>query len=333
MRPVFGPGRNLGRVTSGNGTATGGGVTRDRTWLVAIAAALWGTDGLLRLPLAEDLPSGTVVFWEHLIIVVLLAPFVPRAVRALARCGLKERIAVLIIGGGSSALATALFTAAFQTGDAITPLVLQKLQPLFAVFAAWAVLGERLRGGYVYFAVPAILGAWLLAFADPLDIEFSAARAALLALGAAALWAAGTVLGRMVSTSLPSRDVTTLRFTVGLPAAAIIVAVQGNPYTVSWDNATGLALLALVPGLVALSLYYVGLRATPAARATLAELAYPATAVVIGVSFLDETMSATQWIGLVMVVAAVTALGWHERRAQREPVVEPPAPALAGGRE
>src|SRR5690606_41409690 len=110
MRPVFGPGRNLGRVTSGNGTATGGGVTRDRTWLVAIAAALWGTDGLLRLPLAEDLPSGTVVFWEHLIIVVLLAPFVPRAVRRRARGGLRERIAVLIVGVGSAAVVNSVFS-------------------------------------------------------------------------------------------------------------------------------------------------------------------------------------------------------------------------------
>ncbi|MBB3663066.1 Permease of the drug/metabolite transporter (DMT) superfamily [Prauserella flava] len=318
---------------STSGTAGPAGRPTDRTWLVAVAAALWGTDGLLRLPLAADLPSGTVVFWEHLIIVAVLSPFVPRAVRALARCGPRVWLAVLIIGGGSSALATALFTAAFQTGDAITPLVLQKLQPVFAVLAAWAVLGERLRSGYALFAVPAIAGAWLLAFADPLDIEFSALRAALLALGAAALWAAGTVLGRLVSTSLPSRDVTTLRFTVGLPVAAIIVAAQGNPYTVDWDNAVGLGLLALIPGLFALSLYYTGLRATPAARATLAELAYPATAVVIGVSFLDETMTATQWAGLVVVVAAVTALGWHERAAKRRPVVVPPEPVSTGGRE
>lgn len=297
-----------------------------------MAAALWGTDGLLRLPLAENLPSGTVVFWEHLIIVAILSPFVPRALRTLARCGPRVWVAVLIIGGGSSALATALFTAAFQTGDAITPLVLQKLQPLFAVLAAWVVLGERLRSGYALFAVPAVAGAWLLAFADPLAIEFSALRAALLAVGAAALWAAGTVLGRLVSTSLPSRDVTTLRFTVGLPVTVIIVAAQGNPYAVAWDNAVGLGLLALIPGLIALSVYYVGLRATPAARATLAELAYPATAVIIGVSFLDETMTATQWVGLAAVVVAVTALGWHERTAKRRPVVVPPEPASPAGR-
>ena len=31
--------------------------TKDRTWLVALAAALWGTDALLRKPLADKLPA------------------------------------------------------------------------------------------------------------------------------------------------------------------------------------------------------------------------------------------------------------------------------------
>ncbi|MBK1784866.1 EamA family transporter [Prauserella sp. ASG 168] len=294
-----------------------------------MAAALWGTDGLLRLPLAEDLPAGTVVFWEHVIVAAVLLPFLPSALAALRRCGPREWLAVLVIGGGSSALATALFTAAFQLGDPITPLVLQKLQPVFAVLAAWVVLGERTRAAYLFFAVPALLGAWLLAFRDPFAVEIAAARAALLAVGAAALWAAGTVLGRFVSGRLSSRDVTTLRFSVGLPFAAIIVAVQGETYTVSWDNALGLGLLAFVPGLLALSLYYVGLRSTPAARATLAELAFPVTAAIIGVSFLDSTLSVTQWLGLLLVIGAVTALGWHERVRRAPVVVEQPRAGAA----
>lgn len=295
----------------------------DRTWLVAVAAALWGTDGLLRLPLAEQLPAATVVFWEHLLVVLALSPLIPGALRALRRCSPRERLAVLVIGGGSSALATALFTAAFKLGDPITPLVLQKLQPIFVLFAAFFVLGERIRLGFAWFAVPALVGAWLLAFADPLHIQVAALRAALLAVGAAVLWAAGTVLGRYVSASLRPKEVTVLRFTVGLPVAAIIVAQQGASYAVGWDNALGLVLLAFVPGLFALSLYYVGLRATPAARATLAELAFPVTAAVIGVTFLNARLSGTQWLGLAIVIASITALGWHEKVRGKPMVLEP----------
>ncbi|WP_242613116.1 DMT family transporter [Herbihabitans rhizosphaerae] len=294
--------------------------TADRTWLVALAAAFWGTDGLLRKPLADALPAATVVFWEHLIVVVLLIPWLPAAINAFRRCGVREKLAVLVIGVGSSAVATALFTAAFRTGDPITPLVLQKLQPVFVVLAALLLLGERIRSGYLLFALPALAGAWLLAFKDPLQIKVSALQTAMLAIGAAALWAAGTVLGRYLSRTVSPRDTTVLRFAVGLPAAAIIVTVQGNPIAVGWGNALGLVLLALIPGLLALSLYYIGLRATPAARATLAELAFPLTAALIGVTALGTKLTGTQWLGFAIVLISVTALGLHER-VRRNPVV------------
>lgn len=286
----------------------------DRTWLVALSAALWGTDGLLRKPLADVLPSATVVFWEHAIVLVVLLPWLPRALRALRRCGWRERIAIVAVGVGASALATALFTAAFAVGDPVTPLVLQKFQPIFAILAAALVLGERIRRGYLYFAVPAIAGAWLLTFPNPFHVQVSAAESALLALGAAALWAGGTVLGRLVSRQLAAWDVTVLRYTFGFLGACAIVLVTGAPIGVHTGDILGLVLLALVPGLLALALYYVGLQATPAARATLAELAFPATAAILGVTVLGATFTVSQWIGFAVVVLAVTGLGWHERR-------------------
>lgn len=297
----------------------GRSTSADRTWLIALAAALWGTDALLRLPLVRELPAATIVFWEHLLIVVVLSPLLPSAWRVFRAAHARAKLALVVIGAGASAVATALFTQAFLLGDPVTPQVLQKLQPVIAIVAATALLGERLRAGYWLFAVPALVGAWLVAFRDPLSASPTAALAAVLAVGAAALWAIGTVLGRMVSVSLPSRDVTVLRFAIGLPAAAIVLAVQGAPVLVTPAQLGPLALLALVPGLLGLSLYYLGLRATAASRATLAELAFPVTATLIGVGLLGARLSLTQWIGLVVVVAAVTGLGLRER--SQRPVV------------
>ncbi|MBA8827247.1 drug/metabolite transporter (DMT)-like permease [Saccharopolyspora lacisalsi] len=302
---------------------------RDRTWLVAVATAMWGTDALWRMPLATSLPAGSVVFWEHLIIVLALSPLLPRAWRAFAACDVRERLAVVVVGGGASALATALFTAAFQAGDPVTPLVLQKLQPIFAAFASFALLRERLRGRYFAFAVPALIGAWLLAFPEPLDVQVSQVKPALLAVGAAVLWASGTVLGRFLSRRLSAQDVTTLRFSVGLPTAAVILLLRGDPVAVGWNNLGGLLLLALIPGLIALSLYYFGLRTTPAARATLAELSFPATAAIIGVGVFDEHFTPTQWAGFLLVVLVVTGMGWHERTSRTKMVVAPPEPDRA----
>lgn len=292
----------------------------DRTGLVALAAALWGTDALLRAPLSGQLPAATVVFWEHLISVLVLAPWLPAAWRAFRAATPGQRWALVGIGAGASAVATTLFTEALRLGDPITALVLQKLQPLVAIAAATALLGERLRPGYWAFAVPALVGAWLMAFADPLDVRPRAAAAALLAVGAAVLWAVGTVLGRLVSGGMSSWDITVLRFGLGLPAAAVVLLVTGAPVAVSVPQLGPLVALALIPGLLSLVLYYRGLRATAASRATLAELTFPVTAALLGVGALGATLSATQWLGLAVVVASVTALGLRER--SRRPVVK-----------
>ena len=295
----------------------------DRTWLIAVAAALWGTDGLLRQPLTGQLPAATIVFWEHLLIVVVLVPFLPSAVRAFRAATTRQRVALIVIGAGASAVATVLFTEAFAYGDPVTPLVLQKLQPLIAVVAAALLIGERMHRGYWMFAVPALVGAWLMAFPDPLAAAPQAVAAALLAVAAAALWAIGTVLGRMVSVRITSRDVTTLRFAIGLPASAVVLAVQGAPVAVTPAQLGPLVLLALVPGLLGLALYYIGLRSTAAARATLAELAFPVTAALIGVGLLGTHLQPTQWIGLLVVVASVAALGLRERSPRPVVAVEP----------
>lgn len=299
---------------------------RDATLLVALAASMWGLDGLLRKPLATQLDAATVVFWEHLIAVVALSPFVPGALRALRRCSLRDQLAVVVIGIGSSATATVIFTKAFALSaknyDFVTPLVLQQLQPIIAVLLAVSILNERLRVSYAYYAVPALAGAWLLALPHPFDPHVSEVEPALLALGAAVLWAAGTVLGRLVGFSLAPREVTTLRYVFGFIGATAAVRITGAPYAAGWHNAAGLVLLALIPGLLALWLYYRGLARTAASRATLAELAFPATAAIVGVVFLDTALTGSQWLGLAVVAVAVVGLGLHEQR--RRPAVQVP---------
>lgn len=295
----------------------------DRTWLVALAASLWGTSALLREPLAEQLPPLTIVLFEHLVLVALVSPFVLPALRAVMRVSARAQVGVLVIGAGSSALATTLFTASFRLGDPITPQVLQKLQPVIALVLAAVVLGERLVPRYAVFAVPAVAGAWLLSFPDPLSVSVTNLLAAGLAVSAAALWAAGTVLGRLVSAELSFVHVTTLRFTVGLVTLVVVAAGSGAQMTMPLDLVPRLFLLALIPGLLALSLYYVALRRSPASRATLAELAFPLTAALVGVTLLDARLDGSQWVGFVVVLVAVVLLCLHEHNSRRPAVATP----------
>jgi drug/metabolite transporter (DMT)-like permease len=292
----------------------------DRTWLIAVAAAMWGFSGLLRTPLSKEYASSSIVLGEHLILVLLVSPVLLGAVRAWWRASLRTRIATVVIGAGSSALATTLFTLAFRFGDPITPQVLQKLQPLLALAFAAVLLGERLRPRFLFFAVPALLGAWLLAFSNPVGIAISAVTPALLGLGAAALWGLGTVLGRLASSELAFHHITALRFFFGFLTLLVVTPATGAPLLLPIETWPRLLLLALIPGLLALVLYYYGLKQTPASRATLAELAFPVTAAAVGVFIQHATLTPTQWIGFVIVFLTILALAWHEHTQEHTAV-------------
>lgn len=275
---------------------------------VACAAALWGTDALFRVPLSEGHPAATIVFLEHVILVLCVLPLLPGTFRAVSRVDWRVWTALLVIGAGASAVATVLFTQAFTYGDPVTPLLLQKLQPLFAVAAAWTLLGERPRRAYGLFLVGGVAGAYLLAFPDPTAVGVRNLVPALLAVGAAALWASGTVLGRYACGTLRPRDVLVARFVIGLPASAVLVVALGTPATVPVRETLGVAGLALVPGLLALAIYYTGLRRTPAMIATLAELAFPLTATIIGRLVFGTVLSPSQWVGLGLLLVVITLL-------------------------
>ncbi|GAB3623975.1 DMT family transporter [Mariniluteicoccus endophyticus] len=302
--------------------------SRDRTWLIALAASLWGFSGLFRAPLSKQFAAPTIVLWEHLVLVLLVSPVLVSALRAWWHGSTRTKVETVVIGAGASALATTLFTLAFKLGDPITPQVLQKLQPVLAVALAAALLGERLRPRFWLFLVPALVGAWLLAFPHPLQVGVRTLVPALLGLGSALLWALGTVLGRSASRDLTFTQVTALRFFFGLLALLVIVPATGASYAISPAALPRIGLLALIPGLLALVLYYRGLQTTPASRATLAELAFPLTAAAVGVLVLHGRLGPTQWVGFAVVLGSVVALALHEHRATVPAVVPDPTPAV-----
>lgn len=287
--------------------------------LVASAAALWGTDGIFRFWLALEMPAAVLVFLEHAVLTVLVIPFLVKVGPALRRLDRWDWVSLILVGAGASVLATTLFTAAFAAGDPTTPLLLQKLQPAFAVLGAALLLGERLATRYWAYFVAGVAGAFLISFPDPTAVTVTQATPALLAVGAAGLWGMGTVLGRRLTAKVPFSQLTALRFSIGLPVSAAVVAWQGG-----WDRVVGVTGneivgvigLALVPGLFALLVYYRGLGRTPAAAATIAELAFPLSALFLNWIVLDATLNGTQLVGAAVLAATITTMGLAQANAR-----------------
>jgi drug/metabolite transporter (DMT)-like permease len=238
-------------------------------------------------------------------------------------------LAAVAFGAGASAVATILFTQAFVDGGArsvVTVVMVQKVQPLVAVLGAAIVLGERPRPRFGVYLAAALAGTWLIAFSSPTNLDVHGALVPVLyALAAAVLWAFGTVLGRYLTQRLPFQYVTTLRFAFGLPASAIALLVLGGPAFAAAHDSLWIASLALVTGLVAMTLYYYGLRTTPAVAATLAELAFPVTAAIVGYLAFGATLTSTQWLGVGLTSLVVALLPARPRDAVE--FVPAPAPA------
>jgi drug/metabolite transporter (DMT)-like permease len=260
------------------------------------------------------------------ILVLCTLPFLLPALRSAARAGRSYLAAAIVVGAGSSAAATILFTdALIRASDPITPVVIQKVQPLIAVGCAAALLGERPRTGFIWFFLPALVGFWLVNQPHPLDPSAKGTLVIVEATGAAALWALGTVLGRYMSRELQFQHVLTLRFFFGLIACAIALPIMGAPAYSNGHDAALILYLALVTGLLALSLYYYGLQTTPAILSSLAELTYPAVFVVAGVYAYNAHLTWTQWLGIVLILGSVTLLPVR----RREVVAEQPRKLVA----
>jgi drug/metabolite transporter (DMT)-like permease len=299
---------------------------------VAVAATLWASDAYFRNQLVQHLSATQIVVAEDGLVTLFLLPVLIRSRGELRKLGRRGWLAVAVIAAGAQALATILFTASFSIAAQhqlfAETFVLQQTQPLIAIALAWIVLGERRRPWFWPAAVVGIAAVYMVLFAsDPLSpvsaLKNGRLEVGLLALGAAVLWASGTVLGRFALGSISFWSMTSLRFTLALPVLVVIVLVQSGlggfaHYRVS-DFLPNLLAIAIVPGLLALLLYYRALSKTPASLATIAEMAYPVAATLIASApypwGFHQPLYPAQLLGTALLLGVIVFLNWTRERA------------------
>src|ERR1035437_7112461 len=133
--------------------------------LIIIAALLWAFDGLIRQHL-YTLPPITIIFFEHLIGLIILTPFVLKYVLK-TKLTKREWWLIILVALLSGLLGTLWFTTALVKVHFITLSVvflLQKLQPIFAISTASIFLKEKFDTRYIKWALLAILSAYFVTF-------------------------------------------------------------------------------------------------------------------------------------------------------------------------
>ncbi|WP_206879818.1 EamA family transporter [Alicyclobacillus mali (ex Roth et al. 2021)] len=288
-------------------------------WWIACGAALWGLDALFILALQHWFTSIEIVCFEHVLLALYAIPVLIRRRREWLALGPADWLAVLFVAWGGSAVASILFNVGLAVGirsDAVNEvLLLQKVQPVFALLLAAIVLGERVRRAYWPWFAVAFLGAYVLTFGFTWpSFSKASAWAGLCALGAAFLWGGSTVMGKRVMRQVSFPTMTALRFGAALPLL-LALTLMGHPNAARVATAFqhgavigNLLYQTIVPSLLSLLVYYRGLDRVKASYATLAELAFPATGLAVNALFLHQTVHAAQWMGFALVWVAVYAL-------------------------
>lgn len=280
---------------------------------IIIAALLWSLDGLLRRSLFV-LPPALIVFWEHVLGAVILIPFVLFLGLKLGKMTKKEWLAIVFVSLFSGALGTIFYTAALGKVNYIqfsVVAMLQQLQPIWTITTAAIILKEKLTGNFLRWAALALIASYFVTFRDlKVNLESGSQTivAAGFALAAGMMWGSSTAFSKVVLKQVSFITATFLRFMIA-PIFALLFLVGSNKgsslFAITLPQAFTLLVITLTTGMVALLIYYFGLKKTPARVSTILELVWPASAIFIDYVYFKKTLSTTQLLGVFVLLFAI----------------------------
>ena len=293
---------------------------------VILGASLWGIDGIVLRPSLFTLSVPIVVFVESAIVFILLTPFFIKKFPMLKSLGRNDWLAfagVAIFGGaiGTMAITKALFFVNYVNLSIVV--LIQKLQPVFAIIFAILLLREKPPKAFYFWACLALLGAYFMTFGFKVPnfkTGDKTAIAAFFAFIAALSFAASTVLSKRALTNIDYRMGTYLRFTLTAMIMLLIVFSQGEFSSITEITNQQIIIfmiIAFTSGGTAIFLYYYGLKEISASVATICELAFPLTAVALEYLLRGNILSGIQWFGVVLLIfsiARVTRVNGEENK-------------------
>lgn len=284
---------------------------------VIIAALLWSFDGILRISL-YSLPSSIVVFYEHLLGFLILLPISIYKISELKSMCKKEWVAIIIVSIFSGALGTIFYTSALQKINysqySVVVLLQQQLQPIWTIATATILLKEKLSKRFLIWGGVALIAAYFITFKD-LRVNFNTGSgtiiAALLAILAGIMWGSSTAISKFVLKKVSHLTATSLRFLFAPMFAFLIIIFQKQTTYLTVLNSSQwitLLIISITTGMVAIIIYYYGLKKTPARIATICELVWPASAILIDYFLYNKSLNTTQIIGIVVLLVAINRI-------------------------
>lgn len=285
---------------------------------VALAAILWGVDSMVRIPGRPAMHGAVFSFYEHVLCLVLLVPFLAKPLPSeLRRLSPRSLLPLFWVGVAGEAIAGLLFGNSFRHVGAAAAGFLQMLQPFCVLALVWALRRERAAASYAPWAMSVLIGAlviWIFdPTFDPATLENSGFwTGAALGLLAVTLWAGGNVAGKVLLETLSIPTLIFARWSLSLVCLAVILVVRQEGFDPSplLSPSAFLAFTAhaLLFALLPLALFYGGLRVLPVSLATFLELACPLALLLLPGFYGLKPMHQAQWLGGISVLGGVVLL-------------------------
>ncbi|MCD4705014.1 EamA family transporter [bacterium] len=283
------------------------------SFAVMLAALFWSLDGVLIRPKFYILPAGLVVFLEHFFGFIILSPFLFLnwyKIKNLSKKSWGAILWVCIFGGllGTLMITKAFFAAMDGETTFSTVIILQKLQPIFALILARIILKEKLSKKFYLWAFLAIIAAYFLAFGHINILEVNILHnAAIFALIAAFSFGSSTVFGKRIVNHLDFKMTSALRFGITSVLALVLILFTGDFFVISLVTPLQWKLLIVIvftSGAGAIFIYYFGLKRISASTATICELFFPFSAVILDYILNKNVLNSVQIVSAIVLLIA-----------------------------
>ena len=287
-------------------------------WALVLASLLWGTTGTAASFFPESVSplavgSSTMTIGGILLFVVSARPALA-AIRDVA-----SRRWLLVGALGVVVYPLAFYSSMDLAGVAIGNVVSIGTGPVFAALLEWVFERHRPSRLWVACTAAALAGIVLLGLGGlrgAADSGTNVVAGIGLGLAAGLAYALFTYSSsRAIRTGQAPRGVMGAMFGFGALALAPVLLVLGGPLLQSAQTVGIAAYLATGPMFVAYLLFGIGMSTLHSSAATTITLLEPFVATLLAVIVVGERLSPLGWLGLALILAAVTVLATARQSA------------------
>jgi len=294
--------------------------------IIMFAAFFWSLDGILIRPRFYTFDASVVVFLEHFFGALFLAPFLFKYFFQIKKLKFNDWLVIFWISFFGGFLGTIMITKAFFAAFAgnaslASVIVLQKLQPFFAIFVAVILLKEKMPIRFYLWFFIAVLASLLLSLKinilhDVFRFVFYSESIlfpgieifniySLFAILAAFSFGTATSFGKRILTVINFQLSTTLRFVITAVLSFIFITSLGKVNIISGLEISHWFLLLVIvcsSGAFGMFIYYYGLQKISASLASVAELFCPLSGIILDYFFNGQILNSTQILASLILI-------------------------------